>query len=164
MESYSSSLSSTATGPSISSTNTSLSKLDLASTADDARKGGLPDSLFSSWDNDAKGAHHESPEELQKKDPLGIQIWKLYSKTKTQLPNQERMDNLSWRMMSMKLKKQQTDQDARFVQSHVTQGATLTSHKSKTRRVQEGTYFRTFRHCATAQELRSARPPCRPEF
>lgn len=46
----------------------------------------------------------DSPEEMQKMDPLGIQIWKLYSKTKSQLPNKERMDNLSWRMMSMSLK------------------------------------------------------------
>lgn len=44
---------------------------------------------------------------MQKKDPLGIQIWRLYSKAKNQLPNQERMDNLSWRMMSMNLKREQ---------------------------------------------------------
>ena len=44
---------------------------------------------------------------MQKRDPLGIQIWRLYSRTKNQLPNQERRDNLSWRMMSMNLKKQE---------------------------------------------------------
>ena len=31
----------------------------------------------------------------------------LYSRTKSQLPNKERMDNLSWRMMSMNLRQQQ---------------------------------------------------------
>lgn len=49
----------------------------------------------------------ESPEEMQKKDPLGTQIWKLYSRTKSQLPNQERMENLTWRMMAMHLKRRE---------------------------------------------------------
>jgi len=55
---------------------------------------------------------------MQKKDPLGIQIWRLYSKTKNQLPNQERMDNLSWRMMSMNLRKEQErarEERARYI-------------------------------------------------
>lgn len=50
------------------------------------------------------------PEELQKNDPLGTQIWKLYSRTKTRLPNQERMENLTWRMMAMNLKKREREQ------------------------------------------------------
>jgi GATA-binding protein len=72
----------------------------------------LRPSLFSPWRDDASTANlvdADTPEELQKKDPLGIQIWKLYSKTKNSLPNQERMGNLSWRMMSMNLKKQQDE-------------------------------------------------------
>ena len=51
-----------------------------------------------------------NPEELQKNDPLGTQIWKLYSRTKTRLPNQERMENLTWRMMAMNLKKREREQ------------------------------------------------------
>ncbi|KAF3905166.1 hypothetical protein AA313_de0202549 [Arthrobotrys entomopaga] len=43
---------------------------------------------------------------MQKQDPLATQIWKLYSRTKVGLPNQERMENLTWRMMSMTLKKE----------------------------------------------------------
>jgi len=72
----------------------------------------LRPSLFSPWRDDASTANLvdvDTPEELQKKDPLGIQIWRLYSKTKNSLPNQERMGNLSWRMMSMNLKKQQEE-------------------------------------------------------
>lgn len=114
--SLASSLSSTATGPSISSTNTSLSKLDLSPSSTDARKGALPDSFFS-WNNDSRATDFETPEELQKKDPLGIQIWRLYSRTKTQLPNQERMDNLAWRMMSMNLRRQQAESVAQSVLS-----------------------------------------------
>ena len=45
----------------------------------------------------------ESPEEMMKKDPLATQVWKLYSRAKSQLPNAQRMENLTWRMMSMKM-------------------------------------------------------------
>ncbi|PUU77539.1 major nitrogen regulator element [Tuber borchii] len=49
----------------------------------------------------------ESPEDMQKKDPLATQVWKLYSKQKNVLPNAERMENLTWRMMAMTLRKEQ---------------------------------------------------------
>ncbi|CAK7199444.1 Sodium- and chloride-dependent GABA transporter 1 [Sporothrix eucalyptigena] len=45
-----------------------------------------------------------SPEEMQKQDPLATEIWRFFSKTKQTLPNQERMENLTWRMMHVKLK------------------------------------------------------------
>ncbi|CAK7218982.1 Sodium- and chloride-dependent GABA transporter 1 [Sporothrix bragantina] len=45
-----------------------------------------------------------SPEEMQKQDPLATEIWRFFSKTKQLLPNQERMENLTWRMMHVKLK------------------------------------------------------------
>ena len=45
----------------------------------------------------------EQPEELARQDPLGIQIWKHYTNTKNNLPNQQRLENLTWRMMAMKL-------------------------------------------------------------
>lgn len=51
----------------------------------------------------------ESPEEMQKNDPLGTQIWKLYHKTKGQLPNSERLENLTWRMMSMNLRRKELE-------------------------------------------------------
>lgn len=47
-----------------------------------------------------------SPEDQARKDPLAIQIWRLYAKTKQTLPNQERMENLTWRMMHANLRKQ----------------------------------------------------------
>ena len=65
------------------------------------------DVVFPDWKDDASGQGLESPEEMQKKDPLGTQIWKLYSKTKSRLPNQERMENLTWRMMAMNLRRSQ---------------------------------------------------------
>ena len=75
------------------------------------RKDGLlREAVFADWKDDASAADLADPTEMQKNDPLGIQIWKLYSRTKTQLPNRERMDNLSWRMMSMNLKRKEQEQ------------------------------------------------------
>ncbi|KAI5804914.1 major nitrogen regulator element [Geopyxis carbonaria] len=51
-------------------------------------------------------APEESPEDMQKKDPLATQVWKLYSKQKGTLPNAERMENLTWRMMALTMRKE----------------------------------------------------------
>ncbi|EAU32648.1 nitrogen regulatory protein areA [Aspergillus terreus NIH2624] len=76
--------------------------------ADDAHPEGLlQDSLFPEWRSGAPRPGFDSPDEMQRKDPLATQIWKLYSRTKAQLPNQERMENLTWRMMAMSLKRQE---------------------------------------------------------
>ena len=89
-------------------------KLALTSRENRARTELLRESVFPDWKDDASGAGLESPDEMQKKDPLATQIWKLYSKTKTQLPNQERMENLTWRMMAMSMKRKEREQ-ARYV-------------------------------------------------
>lgn len=77
----------------------------------------LQDALFPEWKaNSPRGV--DSPDEMQKKDPLATQIWKLYSRTKAQLPNQERMENLTWRMMALSLRRQEREraqQQARYV-------------------------------------------------
>ncbi|KAJ5887413.1 Nitrogen regulatory protein nrfA [Penicillium taxi] len=67
----------------------------------------LQDSIFPEWKHGERG---ESPEDLQRKDPLAAQIWRLYARTKSQLPNQERMENLTWRMMAMSLKRKEREQ------------------------------------------------------
>lgn len=77
----------------------------------------LQDSLFPEWKAGATQGI-DSPDEMQKKDPLATQIWKLYSRTKAQLPNQERMENLTWRMMALSLRRQEREraqQQARYV-------------------------------------------------
>lgn len=51
-------------------------------------------------------APEETPEDMQKKDPLATQVWKLYSKQKGTLPNAERMENLTWRMMALTLRRE----------------------------------------------------------
>ena len=46
-----------------------------------------------------------SPEELQKEDPLAMQVWRLYARTKANMPHVQRMENLTWRMVGMALKR-----------------------------------------------------------
>jgi GATA-binding protein len=72
----------------------------------------LRDAVFPAWKDDTSPSDIENPEEMQKKDPLGTQIWKLYSRTKSRLPNQERMENLTWRMMAMNLRRREQQQAA----------------------------------------------------
>lgn len=91
-----------------------LDKLDLSGAANNARKELLRESFFPTWKDDAAGEEVDSPDEMQKKDPLATQIWRLYSKTKNQLPNQERMENLTWRMMAMSLRKRRQEEAARY--------------------------------------------------
>lgn len=45
-------------------------------------------------------------DDMQRQDPLATQIWKFYAKTKQLLPAQERMENLTWRMMYPRLQHQ----------------------------------------------------------
>ncbi|KAL6721883.1 Sodium- and chloride-dependent GABA transporter 1 [Lecanora helva] len=91
-------------------------KLDISPENKQTRKELLRDAFFPDWRDDAANSDLSNPDEMQKKDPLGTQIWKLYSKTKTQLPNQQRMENLTWRMMAMNLKRKEQEQQARASQ------------------------------------------------
>ncbi|KAK4934113.1 Sodium- and chloride-dependent GABA transporter 1 [Elasticomyces elasticus] len=70
----------------------------------------LHDAVFPTWKDDTSTETFDSPEDMQRKDPLGTQICKLYNRTKTRLPNQERMENLTWRMMAMNLKRLEREQ------------------------------------------------------
>ncbi|KAG8804525.1 hypothetical protein FRC17_005951, partial [Serendipita sp. 399] len=55
---------------------------------------------FFGGDEDETGAQH-----LSREDPLATQVWKLYARTKATLPHAQRMENLTWRMMAMALRK-----------------------------------------------------------
>ncbi|KAH9961238.1 hypothetical protein BC827DRAFT_333803 [Russula dissimulans] len=50
-----------------------------------------------------------NPEQLAKDDPLATQVWKMYTRTKANLPHAHRMENLTWRMMALTLKKRKDD-------------------------------------------------------
>lgn len=113
--------------------------LDFSRTNGGAHEELLQDAVFPEWRDDAAGLESfETPEEMQQKDPLGTQIWKLYSRAKTRMPNQERMyslpplaaqhqrkpasllntiltchvgmENLTWRMMAMNLRRREQEQ------------------------------------------------------
>ncbi|KUI73517.1 Nitrogen catabolic enzyme regulatory protein [Cytospora mali] len=60
---------------------------------------------FAAFDDGIAGMA-ASPEDLEREDPLATQVWRFFSKTKQNLPNQERMENLTWRMMHTSLRKQ----------------------------------------------------------
>lgn len=94
---------------SASTLSTLESKLDMSPNEATARKGLLRESFFEQWKDDSTADDTGNPEEMQQKDPLGTQIWKLYSRTKGQLPNSERLENLSWRMMSMNLRRKELE-------------------------------------------------------
>ncbi|EJD52636.1 hypothetical protein AURDEDRAFT_158369 [Auricularia subglabra TFB-10046 SS5] len=51
------------------------------------------------------GAINDEAERLAKEDPLATQVWRMYARTKASLPHAQRMENLTWRMMAMALKK-----------------------------------------------------------
>ncbi|KAJ4132913.1 Sodium- and chloride-dependent GABA transporter 1 [Fusarium falciforme] len=50
---------------------------------------------------------------MQQDDPLATQVWKFFARTKQQLPSQHRMENLTWRMMALSMRKHQQEQQRR---------------------------------------------------
>lgn len=51
----------------------------------------------------------DSDKDPVKKDPLATQVWRMYTKAKDNLPNGSRLENLTWRMMAMTLKKKERE-------------------------------------------------------
>jgi GATA-binding protein len=52
------------------------------------------------------------PETMAKKDPLATQVWRMYAKQKSQLSNGARMENITWRMMALTLRKKKEQERA----------------------------------------------------
>ncbi|KAL5507198.1 hypothetical protein ACEPAH_6654 [Sanghuangporus vaninii] len=50
------------------------------------------------------------PDKMAQKDPLATQVWKMYARTKASLPHAQRMENLTWRMMTLALKKSREEE------------------------------------------------------
>jgi len=59
---------------------------------------------------------YTSPEQLAKDDPLATQVWKMFSRTKDRLPHAQRMENLTWRMMALALKKKKEEDEAKALE------------------------------------------------
>lgn len=83
----------------------------------------LGNALFPSLENAAAADSRISINELQDEDPLAAQVWKFFSKTKQQLPNQQRLENLTWRMMALSMRKQKQEEDTRLAQNRFVQFA-----------------------------------------
>ncbi|PNH33020.1 hypothetical protein BJF96_g3802 [Verticillium dahliae] len=89
----------------------------------------LQSSAFPPFEDAVMGASGDTPELLQQEDPLATQVWKFFSKTKQSLPNQERMENLTWRMMAMNMKKKRQEEEAsRVVRQSATANNAVSSH------------------------------------
>ena len=54
----------------------------------------------------------ESAELLSQKDPIAAQVWRMFHKAKNTMPNGARMENLTWRLMSMTLRKRREESAA----------------------------------------------------
>lgn len=76
----------------------------------------LKTSLFPDLRSDIAGTD-ESLEQMRENDPLAIQVWTFFRKTKQILPNQQRMENLTWRMMYANLRKRALEEQERYVSS-----------------------------------------------
>ncbi|KAF8993676.1 hypothetical protein BDQ17DRAFT_1401548 [Cyathus striatus] len=61
-------------------------------------------------------ASDADPDQLAREDPLATQVWKMYARTKATLPHAQRMENLTWRMMALALKKKKEDEDAKLAE------------------------------------------------
>ncbi|PWN48696.1 hypothetical protein IE53DRAFT_370381 [Violaceomyces palustris] len=62
--------------------------------------------------SNAEDEDEVDPEEMSKKDPLATQVWRMYAKQRSQLPNGARMENITWRMMAMTLRKKREQERA----------------------------------------------------
>ncbi|KAI2470101.1 hypothetical protein F4781DRAFT_194489 [Annulohypoxylon bovei var. microspora] len=77
----------------------------------------LQGSIFPSLQNGMAG-NNETLEQMQESDPLAAQVWRFFRNTKQNLPNQERMENLTWRMMHLSLQRKRQAEDARRAALH----------------------------------------------
>ncbi|TRM69823.1 hypothetical protein BD626DRAFT_475408 [Schizophyllum amplum] len=61
---------------------------------------------------DLKSYDEPDPEKMAKEDPLAAQVWRMYARQKATLPQAQRMENLTWRMMALTLKKKKEEEEA----------------------------------------------------
>lgn len=68
---------------------------------------------------DGDAAAGPSLDKMQSEDPLAAQVWKFFTKTKQQLPNQQRMENLTWRMMALSMRKKREEEERESREGYV---------------------------------------------
>ncbi|KAM5346849.1 hypothetical protein ACJ41O_009854 [Fusarium nematophilum] len=86
---------------------------DMSKTYLVARDGLMGSALFPFLQNGLADSD-QSLGKMQQDDPLATQVWKFFAKTKQQLPNQQRMENITWRMMALGMRKQKQQQQQKM--------------------------------------------------
>ena len=71
---------------------------------------GNADSVMKRWTEVASASELGNLDNMQRRDLLPVHIWEHYNKTKEQLPNQDRLRNLTWRMMAKNSKPKEEEQ------------------------------------------------------
>ena len=56
----------------------------------------------------------QSLEQAQQDDPLATQVWKFFARAKQQQPNHNRMENLTWRMMAVGMRRHKEEMQRRY--------------------------------------------------
>ncbi|KAM0244874.1 hypothetical protein ACHAP5_005895 [Fusarium lateritium] len=85
-------------------------KTDMAGTYSLARQGLGGTALFPFLQNGLADSDR-SVDRMQQDDPLATQVWKFFARTKQQLPSQHRMENLTWRMMALSMRRYKEEQE-----------------------------------------------------
>lgn len=93
--------------------NAELGKSHDDSTAGMNRSKLLGPALFPLLQN-ANAGSDQSIEQMQQDDPLATQVWRFFARTKQLLPNQDRMENLTWRMMAVGMQKHKQQMQKRY--------------------------------------------------
>ncbi|KAF4543017.1 Nitrogen regulatory protein area [Lasiodiplodia theobromae] len=94
--------------PSLTPASTLGSNYDTSSPSHDhACDDVLEDTVFP----ELKNNEESDVQELQKEDPIGIDMWKFYRK-QSNVPDAERMQNMTWRMMAINLRKVQRKRES----------------------------------------------------
>lgn len=116
-------------------------KLDISPEHKQVQSKLLREADFTDWRSNAPAADPDDSDDMQKDDPFTIaKLWKHYNKSKSRVASQERMENLSWRMMSMTLKQQRERDQARYASgtlilwlfpARMGQGLTIMSFKTE---------------------------------
>ncbi|EKG21944.1 hypothetical protein MPH_00865 [Macrophomina phaseolina MS6] len=88
--------------PSLTPASTLDSSVDASPSRYAAGDEVLDDTVFPEFKNNEES----NLEEHQREDPLGVDMWKFYRK-QSRLPDAGRMENMTWRMMAINLRKAQ---------------------------------------------------------
>ncbi|KAH8915115.1 hypothetical protein BT69DRAFT_1341738 [Atractiella rhizophila] len=80
---------------------------------------------------DLAGLEFGGDEFLKEDDPLAAKVWRLFVKARKTLPNGERMENLTWRMMGVNLKNNRREVDEREKETEKPKGVQVSQEENE---------------------------------